>query len=781
MITFNKSNKKLLYNILIFLTYFIISYFTDLPLAIFCAIHSFLIFTELRKIVDKILPIRDMSNAISVFVLIQSVNLWLGSVYMLTQNHNLFIVIMIYRFVINSLILIVIFVFLVKYLRLKYSILIVLEFLLLISVFAVLYKKMLIPVYEVTNNFDFLSNLYYFMTILDYFLIFTCLSFAFMIFKYQQRYLIGITYPLMLGIFSITYIMPNIYLVNMDYFMYNTFIAIYMLVLFVYRYKNESFINNPIAEIMNDADTDYRIETLKNARLVHLIFMLVNFIFVLFIFKIISIEVYKYMAFTMLIYILVTLQANKVIVNKLLLKKAKESNQKMKSIIEKRNVELLRANAKLAYLATHDKFTKLPNRFSFISEVGEIIEHDESSFSFILINIINLKEFRNIYGSDYALDLFLQFIKRLRTFLDEDDYIYQISNNELALISLAKAKDGKENYYDFFNYFYNALEDLADLNYKVADIVYYLKLKISFVRFPEDVSSLKELFIVSDLMSFTYKKDSRFIKDIKGAENLLNSLRIKNKYSTMLKEADYDKEFSLYYQPQFDINTKEVIACEALIRWQKDGEFISPGIFIPIAESIGLIYKISLWVAKEAIKQMEIWRKTIGKDFKIAINVSPLILDSQNFFNEFKNRLALHDVEFTNFDFEITEHSEFINSAESLLVLNDINSRGVSISIDDFGTGYSSLAYVRMYSVGKIKIAKELVDEIAIDEDSRYMVEGIINMAKTLGMDTIAEGVEDEKQLSILRELNCDKLQGYIWGKPVPKDDFEKMYINQAK
>ncbi len=178
---------------------------------------------------------------------------------------------------------------------------------------------------------------------------------------------------------------------------------------------------------------------------------------------------------------------------------------------------------------------------------------------------------------------------------------------------------------------------------------------------------------------------------------------------------------------------------------------------------------------------METWRNTLHKDFKIAINVSPLILDSQNFFTEFKKQIEIHDVEFENFDFEITEHSEFINSAESLLVLNDIYSHGISISIDDFGTGYSSLAYVRMYSVGKIKIAKELIDEIAIDEDSKYMVEGIINMSKTLGIDTIAEGVEDEKQLNILRELSCDKLQGYIWGRPLPKEDFEKLYRSQAE
>ncbi len=779
MITLNKSHKSLIYNILMFFAYSLLAFFMNVPMAIFCSIHSFLIFLSVRKNVAKVLPIKEISNAVSVFLLIHAANLWLSSLYMISNSHSLFIVIMIYRFIINFLVLIVLFVFLVKYLRLSYSVLIVIEFLLQLALFTILLKNKLIPVYEVSHSMELLNNLYFLMTILDYFLIFTCVSFAMMIFKYQQRYLIGIKYPVLLALFSITYIMPNIFLVNADYFMYNIFTSLYMIVLFVYKYSNELFINNPVAEIMVDASIDYKIETVKNSRLVYLIFIMVNFIFFLFLLGVIPVKIYSYVAFVILIYILVTLHANKLIVNKLLVRKEKESTEKMKSIIEKRNVELLRANAKLEYLATHDKFTKMPNRFSFISEVGDVIEVENKPFSFVLISLVNLKEFRNIYGSDKTLALFLQFISRLRNFLDKDDYIYQISNYEIALISLSD--HDKKDSMEFFKYFYNALEDLADTKYELEDIVYYLKLKLSFVRYPEDISSLKELFIVSDLMSFTYKKDSKFTRDIMDSENLIKSLRTKNRYSTMLKEADYDKEFSLYYQPQFDINTGKIIACEALIRWQRDGEFISPGIFIPIAESTGLIYKISVWVAKTAVKQMVKWKKTLDKNFKIAINVSPLILDSHNFFNEFKNEVQINDVEFENFDFEITEHSEFVNSAETLLVLNEINSHGISISIDDFGTGYSSLAYVRMYNVGKIKIAKELIDEIAIDEDSKYMIEGIIKMSKTLGIETIAEGVEDEKQLNILRELDCQQIQGYIWGRPLPKEDFEKLYINQVE
>lgn len=235
----------------------------------------------------------------------------------------------------------------------------------------------------------------------------------------------------------------------------------------------------------------------------------------------------------------------------------------------------------------------------------------------------------------------------------------------------------------------------------------------------------------------------------------------------------------MVYQPQFDIHTKELVGVEALLRWNHKGRFISPGIFIQIAESIGYIRHISEWVCKKVIHDYMKWKDLLPAGFMVGINISPLNLNSDDFSDFFLNIVKESDYEYSFFDCEITEYVELSNAPDLLLRLRRLSDSGVHLSVDDFGTGYSSISYICLYNINRLKISKELVDNMVENEDSKAIVKAIIDMSKSLGVKTIAEGVEYESQLKELKKLGCDQIQGYIWSKPLPLKELEDNYIRK--
>ena len=180
-------------------------------------------------------------------------------------------------------------------------------------------------------------------------------------------------------------------------------------------------------------------------------------------------------------------------------------------------------------------------------------------------------------------------------------------------------------------------------------------------------------------------------------------------------------------------------------------------------------------MAREAIRQMSYWNKKYGISLKIGINISPKQVDNINFSSDILNYVNEYGIDPKCIDVELTEAS-LVNAEEIMqTVLAEFSQNMMSISIDDFGTGFSSMNYIKKYPLDRLKIAKELVDNIATNEIDRDVVKSVITFAKNIGLKTIAEGVEDETQLEILRELGCDEIQGYFWGKPMNAKDFEEL------
>ena len=215
-----------------------------------------------------------------------------------------------------------------------------------------------------------------------------------------------------------------------------------------------------------------------------------------------------------------------------------------------------------------------------------------------------------------------------------------------------------------------------------------------------------------------------------------------------------------------------------MIRWYTDsGEYIPPVEFIPITEESGLIVPLGYWIMEKAAKQITAWRKQTSKNLRMAINVSTKQLIETEFITKFGEILEQYHILPGTFEIEITENIQLENSADIAEKLNIIRDMGVSIAIDDFGTGYSSLYYMKNLPVDRIKIAKELVDNIENDVYSHSIVQMAISIAKAKGIKVIAEGVETKEQWECLKKLECDEIQGYFFAKPMSAEELSRKWL----
>ena len=289
--------------------------------------------------------------------------------------------------------------------------------------------------------------------------------------------------------------------------------------------------------------------------------------------------------------------------------------------------------------------------------------------------------------------------------------------------------------------------------------------------YPNDGKSASELLKAAGLALGIAKKEGRrtyqfFTEDlnIKASEFFLME---KNLYNAIKNE-----EFLLHYQPYWDINTQKMVGMEALVRWQsKDMGLVSPGKFIPILEDTGMIIEVGEWILRTAMRQVKEWQNNGYPVVPVSVNLSLIQFRQKDLAEMVKKIMREFGFYPSLLTLEITE-SAFMQDIEfTKSVLTAMKEIGCSVSIDDFGTGYSSLAYLKRFPIDNLKIDISFIREIAKDPDSASIVMAIINMAHTLNLKTIAEGVETEEQWKFLRLLRCDMGQGFYLSKPLPAED----------
>ena len=228
-------------------------------------------------------------------------------------------------------------------------------------------------------------------------------------------------------------------------------------------------------------------------------------------------------------------------------------------------------------------------------------------------------------------------------------------------------------------------------------------------------------------------------------------------------------EFLLHYQPLVDLESGRIVGAEALLRWQSpDHGFVPPTRFIPIAEESGLIVQIGQWVLRQVCRQGRLWRDAGYPDLQLAVNISAIQLHSPNFVNTVQQLVADSGFSPEWLELELTE-SVLISEAEYIInIINDLKQLGIKLAIDDFGTGYSCLSYLHNIKADKLKIDRSFVKDLGSSSGAGIIIATIINMANTMGMTTLAEGVETEEQVGLLKQFGCADVQGYLFGRPVP-------------
>ncbi|NJK45521.1 MAG: EAL domain-containing protein [Pleurocapsa sp. SU_196_0] len=248
-----------------------------------------------------------------------------------------------------------------------------------------------------------------------------------------------------------------------------------------------------------------------------------------------------------------------------------------------------------------------------------------------------------------------------------------------------------------------------------------------------------------------------------------------------LRRALEGQQFELHYQPQYALSGGEVLGVEALLRWRHPTRgYIPPSMFIPIAEDTGLIVAIGDWVLDEACRQVALWQREAVRRFRVAVNVSALQFERQDLAQNVEAALRRHDLDARWLELELTESLVMRDVSGSTRQLQRLRESGVAIAVDDFGTGYSSLAYLQRLPIDRLKIDRVFVKDLGAEHDTTPLVQAVVALAHTLGMEVVAEGIETTAQLETLRALRCEMGQGYLLGRPVPPEELLERLGEQA-
>lgn len=426
-------------------------------------------------------------------------------------------------------------------------------------------------------------------------------------------------------------------------------------------------------------------------------------------------------------------------------------------------------NEELRYLAYYDMLTGLYNRNYFVSILSDWIREAQESGETVAVMCVDIDNFKKIndgLGLVAGDELIQAFGLFLKGFMDEriivshvtDDTYYIAVRNPVESHSAEKLFDA-------------IVKRVEEPFHLMGGHEIFISVCAGVAEFPEAASNSLELINCSEIVMFRAKEhgpNSMRYFETPIFQDFIDNINIENK----LKEAVNMNRFVLYYQPQYDSKSQKLRGVEALIRWQDEsGKMISPGVFIPIAEKSGMIVPIGMWVLEEGIRKYAAWRENYNCNMVLSLNISAIQYKRPDFVSNLLEILEKYKVNPKDIELEITE-SVLIDDFEQVVSkLRTLKEYGIKISLDDFGTGYSSLSYLKGLPIDTLKIDKSFIDTVIQDESTQVITESIVSMVKKLGYETVAEGVETEEQYEYLKKIDCDNIQGFLLGKPMPAED----------
>lgn len=426
----------------------------------------------------------------------------------------------------------------------------------------------------------------------------------------------------------------------------------------------------------------------------------------------------------------------------------------LEDITERRN-----AQTRVAHLAQFDALTDLPNRTSFREHVERSLADasDDERIAVLYIDIDQFKGINDTFGHAVGDALLVEVAARLRGSLRNGDFVARLGGDEFAVVQASvRSRNDVEQ---LVARLYRSLREEFDCvgHPLSADA------SIGIAMAPQDGSTLDGLLKRADMAMYQAKWEGRRrhrFFDI-GMEHQVNERRL---FIRDLGLAIQNDELEVHYQPIVDLDGGEVSGCEALLRWRHPRRgMVSPEKFIAVAEKNGLIEGIGEWVIRTACAEAAKWPGRLT----VAVNVSPVQLDSPTFVLNVLSALADANLTPDRLELEITEAVLIRDGETTLRILHELRGIGIRIALDDFGTGYSSLSYLRRFPFDKIKIDRTFIDDICSSRGSSAIVQAVLNIAAALDMTTTAEGVETEEQRRLLGKLGCSQMQGYLYSPAV--------------
>ena len=442
---------------------------------------------------------------------------------------------------------------------------------------------------------------------------------------------------------------------------------------------------------------------------------------------------------------------------------------------------------KIEHQAFFDELTGLPNRRMFLDRLQrEMIRARRRDYmgALFFIDLDRFKMINDTLGHEIGDLLLKNIAKRLQSCLREDDTAARLGGDEFVIILSDLGKQEQEILETSMMVAEKVRKALGE-KYSLNGHEVRSTPSIGIVTFPaKDQSTAEDLIRFADTAMYQAKSEGR--NEIRFfSPEMQEQVDVQQQLENALRTALDEKEFSLNFQPLFDSSNK-IINAEALLRWHHpDRGWISPAEFIPLAEETGLIISLGDWVLRETCRQLKAWESITVNDMPfslplIAVNVSPKQFRQPEFVAQISAILDEYKISPNRLELELTEGIVIADVDDTINKMNALQSLGIHIAIDDFGTGYSSLAYLKRLPINTLKIDQSFVRDIAQDKDNSVIVETIISMARHMGLDTTAEGVETGEELDFLASQGCNTFQGFYFSKPLTADEFAAFYLKET-
>lgn len=450
--------------------------------------------------------------------------------------------------------------------------------------------------------------------------------------------------------------------------------------------------------------------------------------------------------------------------------------------LQKRTIDVERfrsamgSDERLLKMANYDPLTGLPNRNLFYTTLQMGLTQAELrgwQLAVCTVDLNDFKSFNDVWGHLIGDQVLAEFCRRLSNCLNVTDTLGRMDGHELALIlMIRKGQTGPKQIVD-------RIREVLREPFRFQEQDVTMTASMGLALYPDDGADAEGLIKQASTAMNRAKQAGRDTYRFYTAQMNVE-VQARQELETALRDAVRKQAFELYYQPKISLRDGTMCGVEALLRWHRPGlASVPPSVFVPILEEMGLISMVGQWVIARVCKQIAYWQRSGLGVSQVAVNVSAQQIAEGDFVQDIQRSLDEHQIEAKWLELELTESSLMFNTPETIASLLALRDLGLKISIDDFGTGYSSLAYLSRFPIDKLKIDIAFIREVPHNVQDAAITRTIIELAHSLNLQVIAEGVENCEQLAFLTENGCDQVQGYLLSRPLPTKELETLLREQ--